>query len=313
MAYFVFDMDETLGELYSTHYFLSSLDVSLKAFQSYPANIQNYLFKHLQKAYQSFVRQCAEQELSNSPLGVLRPGIIDVMRKLVEAKKKGLINGAIIYSNSGDSFNLQFIKDVLEHIVRPEKIFCDLVDWWHPLRELEKDGRPGSANKTWDVLETILQTGSCDAKDVKPKDVYFFDDKIHEDLLDKLGDHYVHVPEYQYKASVERIVEIFRKALDESGISTNPELTQSFLKSIGKRVSGKSCSTLDELIDVFQKSTRGTASATNSAPVADTQKILDLIDGLGLVATGGFRKSRHKTQKQRRRRATKKSHINRRR
>jgi hypothetical protein len=329
MVYFVFDMDETLGELYTTHYFLGSLDTSSKVIQSYSTNVQNPLSESLETAYQSFIRQCAEQEMSDTPLGILRPGMIDVMRKIVKAKIKGYIKGVVIYSNSGDSFNLKFMKDIFEYIFRPETIFCDLVDWWHPLRSSETGTIAGSANKTWNVLEAILDTGACKAADVKPKDVYFFDDKIHDDLLDKLGDHYFHVPVYNYKASASRVIEIFRKALEEAHISTTPEMTQIFLKNVGKRVSGKIYPTLDQLLEVFRKYTQGTASASTLPPTPDVEPILDLLDGLGggiatnnVVAkanhtvgatSGGYRRRVKKTRKQKKRRTVKKSRINRRR
>ena len=71
MVYFIFDLDETLAELYSVYYFATSLK-----FES------GILESNLDKAYQYFVRDILLTEISNEPLGILRPGILGIMKKL---------------------------------------------------------------------------------------------------------------------------------------------------------------------------------------------------------------------------------------
>ena len=73
MSYFVFDLDETLAQIYTVYYFVASL-------QTYP-NMSESLTNSLKKAYKMFVKKIVKEEIKN-PLGVLRPGILHIMKKL---------------------------------------------------------------------------------------------------------------------------------------------------------------------------------------------------------------------------------------
>ena len=69
MVYFIFDLDETLAELYSVYYFATSLRLDKATLDK----------ATLDKAYQYFVRDILLTEISSEPLGILRPGILGVM------------------------------------------------------------------------------------------------------------------------------------------------------------------------------------------------------------------------------------------
>ena len=88
MTYFIFDLDETLAEVYPLFYFLC--DLRLEKTTGATKTIPDELQTPLNDAYTIFVHLVAEQELSMHPLGILRPGIIQVMeaiKKLKDAPK----------------------------------------------------------------------------------------------------------------------------------------------------------------------------------------------------------------------------------
>ena len=62
--YFVFDMDETLAELYSAYSIIKTI-----------VDSQYY------DTYKAFVRYVANEEISTHPLGIIRPGILEIMIK----------------------------------------------------------------------------------------------------------------------------------------------------------------------------------------------------------------------------------------
>ena len=87
MYYFVFDMDETLAELYSVYYFIASLRLQETLEESSARNkmsIPDTLKNQLRRAYSYFIRRVLAEEASDTPLGILRPGILDVMMELYQ-------------------------------------------------------------------------------------------------------------------------------------------------------------------------------------------------------------------------------------
>jgi hypothetical protein len=90
--YFIFDMDETLAQLYSVYYFV----ITLRLKELYEDgddtklynNIPESLLKSLDDAYKLFVKRVLQEEKSSKPLGILRPGILNVMNELNKLKKQ---------------------------------------------------------------------------------------------------------------------------------------------------------------------------------------------------------------------------------
>ena len=221
--YFVFDLDETLAEIYTVYYFVASLQTYPTMSESLTRNLKNY--------YKKFVKYILIEELID-PLGILRPGILNIMNKLYELYKAGKVKGVIIYSNNGHLYNLEFIRDIIHEYIEGDLI-CECVHRFHPMRE--------SNNKTWGELQKILTNGKCKARNVKPSDVYFFDDLKHDDLHKHL-DNYYQVPEYNFMASFDRIACIYKDIV----------VDKEFIDVI-------QCDTIkniDDVVEIFRKDTQ---------------------------------------------------------
>jgi hypothetical protein len=287
MAYFVFDLDETLGQLYTPYYFLCDLKTEryLKSVQPAKASpTPAVLAEVVPNAYKRLVQLVAAEELSDRPLGVLRPGILEVFQKIVELKALGGVKGVLIYSNNGSLPALEFTRDVIEEAVGSPGLFCDLIHWYHPTRkpELLQDPRtgknkPGSADKTWAVLSKIMKEGPCGAPaDLNPTQVYFFDDTVHVDLQFTLGGfkkNYIRVTPYKFKTSASRFAALHRQALQEAGILDNPEILNAYLDYV-QSCMGKRSETIDKHIGLIVSYTDGTQANSASPPAPDEGFIL---------------------------------------
>lgn len=225
MSYFVFDLDKTLAELYSAYYFIASLrlretvrDTGSKS-RSIPP-VPAWLQTELTRAYECFVRRVLEEETSDKPLGILRPGILDIMTDIHQLQHEGIIQEVIIYSNSGHLESLHFVRDLIhEHLGRTDLI-KDCIHWHHPMRDEERSLIAGFPNKTWNVLRRIMTSPPCHApSSLSPKNVHFFDDLEHWDLKRTLQENYHQVPPYEFKASFERLADLFRDSVQEANIS----------------------------------------------------------------------------------------------
>lgn len=281
MVYLVFDLDETLGSLYSPYYYLCDLTYE-RFFKNtdpdYVAPPPASLAPKLKIAYKEFVQNVADIENSVVPLGILRPGIIDVFRKITELKDAGVVDGVLIYSNNGNLPSLEFVRDVIEEAVGKKGLFCDLIHWYHPGREVEwtRDiqgrTRPGSARKTWAVLSKLMIEGPCGAPPtLHPSDVYFFDDQLHPDLKLRLGlgINYINVPEYKYKTSALQIEPLFVNALRSAGILDSAESVSELLRYSAKKCSGKIPDSFEDYLALHVKHTGKTAPADSTPPDAD--------------------------------------------
>ena len=207
MVYFIFDLDETLAELYSVYYFAISLRLESSS-----------LALNLDKAYQYFVRDVLLAEISSEPLGILRPGILGVMKKLKDLQKLDKIKNVLIYSNNGDIKSLEFIKDLI-HLYVGGGLIKECIHRNHHMRADERVNAPHLINKTWNVLRNIMINGNTRAAtNLDVRDVYFFDDLDHPDLRKKLGINYYKVPRYSFKASLDRIGEIYKNAIYKASI-----------------------------------------------------------------------------------------------
>jgi hypothetical protein len=218
MAYFVFDLDETLAELYSAYYFVATLKIkqSLNGFMA--AIFPDELEKQLTTAYHLFVERVLKEEQSDKPLGILRPGILKVMENIAKLKKKGKVANVIIYSNNSHLESLEFIRDLIHQHTRSKKLISDCIHWEHPIRAKEKILYPGMYAKTWNTLSEIIMQGKT-SRLVMAKDVYFFDDLDHIDLQRTLHSNYYKVPGYTFKASVDRLNAIYDSVLRDANVN----------------------------------------------------------------------------------------------
>jgi hypothetical protein len=321
MYYFVYDLDETLAEVYSLFYFLMSLKLKNqvpKAF--YNKNI--ILFNKLDTAYAEFVKRVIEVEKSDTPLGVLRPGILQVMRELETLRKAKKIKNMIIYSNNGDIENLEFVKDIITKGILPEEnevltanlnnfisggtLIKDLIHWRHPGRIPEipvyytkgKPHRvPGVAKKTWSVLHKIITKNGRENPDFTPENVFFFDDIYPEHSIKKeLKDNYYRVPRYDFKASAERLGEIFKSVMTPLTLDNSFDM-KLYVYLVENTILGKinknaKLSDLDVLVNALEEKTSGTVSASAIVPESDSgiDMMMDAINRVKAVASGGKRR-----------------------
>ncbi len=223
MAWFVFDMDETLGHLFTPFYMLCFFKTK-DSFSNLRRNLSPELAEPLGRAYARFVDRVAATEASDTPLGIVRPGLLPVMARLAELKDKGVIRGVMIYSNNGHLPSVQFMRDVIHSAIGRQDLICDAVYLMHPGRRAEQFTQYGRtyANKTWAVVKSILESGPCGATDVTPKTVYFVDDANHPDLQRVLKTKYIQPKPYKYKTPVSTLIPYFQEALESVGLAENP-------------------------------------------------------------------------------------------
>ena len=214
MSYFVFDLDETLANLSSVFYHIVTLKI-----RNYVVNQREYmdlyfpnqLHQELEKAYDQFVNAVLQQEQSDEPLGILRPGILSMMSDLAKITQKQKCKGVVIYSNNSHLDSIQFVADLINRHVGMELI-KECIPRFHPMRH--EDNQTDMPLKTWQVLKRILVEGKCKAsRFIEPKDVYFFDDLRHMDLEIQLKERYYRVSPYSFRAPLSRINAIFEACI----------------------------------------------------------------------------------------------------
>jgi hypothetical protein len=217
-------MDEAIAELYSVFYCITSLrlEETMQEARIDTGTLTDSLKKQLYKAYQLFVKKVLHEEISTKPLGILRPGILQIMKSLQILQQSKKVAKVIIYSNNGNLQCVEFIRDVIhEYLGTP--LIAECVHRFHPLREestIRYQRSNGGLEKTWNNLRHVLIQGKAKAPStLKPSDVYFFDDLDHRDLHNGLGSHYYQVPPYQFKASFERIGKLYEASITESKVS----------------------------------------------------------------------------------------------
>jgi hypothetical protein len=214
MKYLVFDLDQTLADVSLVYFFLVSLTI-----KDYIRELQPYMLQYfpedlehqLKVAYQLFVKRIAEAETSERPLGILRPGILNVMKRITRLPH--LIKHVAIYSNNQYLPSIEFVRDLIHHIHRP--IIGTCIHWDHPMRTTDHESQP-YVTKTWDTLKSILRNGSAD---LIPKNVYFFDDQNHIHLQMTLQENYYKVPIYKTHDSLDRISEIYASCIEDAKVN----------------------------------------------------------------------------------------------
>ena len=340
MYYFVYDLDETMAEVYSLFYFLMSLKLKNRVSKTnYEEN--KMLFNKLDRAYYEFVNRVSDVEKSVKPLGILRPGIIEVMRELEALRESKKIKRMIIYSNNGNLENLEFIKDIIVKAILPSNneilsrnvnnfiksgiLIQDLIHWGHPERSREiplyynNKGQatktPGVARTTWNVLQKIITKDGRENPDFIPENVFFFDDLYPEHLIkEELGDNYYRVPKYDFKASSERLGEIFRSVMEPLVADVSFDFNQ-YLNLVQRDLLGtigmnERFSDLDNLINGIKNKTGVTVGANVVVPEPDIgiNMMMNAINKVKLLVRGGKRRRIGRTNKRIMRRRRIKSH-----
>jgi len=299
MSYFVFDMDEAIAELYSVFYCITSLrlEETLKE-SNINTPLSPALEKQLYNAYQLFVKKVLHEETSAKPLGIMRPGVLHIMKSLHRLKQSKKVAKVIIYSNNGNLQCLEFIRDVIhEYLGAP--LIAECVHRLHPLREestIRYTPSPAGLEKTWGNLRRVLIEGKAKAPStLKASDVYFFDDLDHRDLHNGLGDHYYQVPAYRFRASFERIGELYQSAIAEAKVSIAQFLSHiTQLYGYNENINSQTWS-IRPLIELFTITTGQTANQEELPPPYQYDKGIDMMkEAIGRSKKG---KRVHSTKK----------------
>jgi hypothetical protein len=264
MKYFVCDRDEAIAELYSAFYFITSLRIPVviqKEYPEYEFAVSDSIKQQLVSAYRQFVKAVVKEETSYKPLGIIRPGVLHVMKMLYQLQKRNKIAHVIIYSNNSSLLCLEFIRDVIHEYLGTTHLICECAHRNHPLRNERY-----AYDKTWSSLKHVLIEGNCKAPStLGPEDVHFFDDLVHKDLEKALGKQYHQVPPYEFKASYERLAELYADALQ------NVSMLQ--FASLVAMVYGTSpnpiTTSLQHILTLFKASTVQTASKDDVPPLYD--------------------------------------------
>ena len=289
MSYFIFDMDETLAELHTVFYFIASLRVSRELDND--EELTPFLEKQLKKAYKAFVLNVLLEELSPTPLGILRPGILNIMKQLYDLQKQGKIQNVAIYSNNGHLQSLEFIRDLIHRYLKSDSLIKDCIHWDHFMRIEETQDKSNTVTKTWSTLKNILVMGHCQASEgLEQKDVYFFDDQEHIDLHKNLGTNYYKVPPYTFNASFDRIAEIYKKSLK------NVDLLE-YVHLISDVFDIQQSKSLDDILQEFKKRSGPTHDNLPPGPDRGIDMMLEAI--VKLTTSSGGKRLRAKTKKQR--------------
>lgn len=215
MSYVVFDLDLTLADISSFYYFILSFHIKEFVLETSPSMFAFFpeeLHKCLQKAYTLFVERVAMQEQSANPLGLLRPGILEIMKSLAKLHHKKKVNQVLIYSNNRCLQSLEFVRDVIHRCINT-KLISSCVHWNHPSRELDK--RDVNYSKTWETIYSLCFRGLS----IEPKQVYFFDDQVHIQLQRALQENYYQVPAYHFTVPFDRIKEIYQSVLRDTQVN----------------------------------------------------------------------------------------------
>lgn len=238
-----FDMDQTLGCFDLVHPFLTVFfpDVLQQVYRApyYDGKKQPKLDispkekKSLADAFQVFVKWMAVKEEKNK---LLRPGIIQILQLLLKAKKQGLVGGLIIYSNNSNPYMLHFCHELIRCIIgAKEPVFCQLLHWWHPLRNAEVRNPSvvrllGHGPKTVETIQRAFKMYPCAAASVPSSHILFFDDLIHKQISDVIpAQNYFHVQPYnRYDADLSEIYECFLTALMVENLDMNERLIKEY-------------------------------------------------------------------------------------
>lgn len=301
--YFAFDLDETLGQLHTPYYFLRELlperhlltEREERGIHKPSEGLRDILYE----VYTNFVKLVASRELSTSPLGILRPGILNVLQDMIKLKKSGLFGGAIIYSNNDSPPVLDFAKDIIEAALG-EPVFCDVIYRTHPIRngiDFNVERTIYDAKKTWEALKLILETGSCKATNVQPEEVFFFDDLKHPDLLAKLPPgHYIQVSPYSFRTTFDTLADIYSHAIRASAFAHNTTYHDEFFKYLSSlsKVNTEDDFVVDSHLRIYKDWTKPTSAPDRIPPPPDTSvmNMRGLMRFLGSRNAQGGRRTR---------------------
>jgi len=306
-----FDMDSTLGYFESVSNFITLFapwllqEVYQAPYYKGPAfpviGVSKDSRGKLFQAFRMFVKYVAADEKLN---GLLRPGILPIIKRLLVAKKAGQVGGLMIYSNNSSRHMLIFVNELIKEVLGvQEEIFCPLVDWWHQIRDKEcrsdTTANLGHGPKSVSTIQTAFTTaamfekcgyGVLTKKDVAAENIVFFDDLIHQDIYAGIPRaNYFHVQPYVHYAPFNNLHKAFYKAYESVGLNGDKALLAEFSK-IGFNFSS---------VGLVYYSIQARQPSGVDVDVNDAAVLLARLEAL-LTRKGGRRKTRRIVPKSRR-------------
>lgn len=276
MVYLAFDLDGTIGNFLPVWKLLCPLRQKAH-FAKFPSVVIPPISETLQWeidiAYSAFVKRIVEAETSKEPLGLFRPGIFKVFEEVNRLKKKGILQGVIMYTNNSSPPLYNFASDAIKYHIGRE-VFDDILDYRHVLRIKAPYSSLPPVDKRWVELKHLLVESRVKAPaTVEPKNVVFFDDMNHHDLMSTLGPHnnYVKLSEYRYIPEYDKITDIFLESLKESDVLSEENLNE-FLEYVAKCSQDKKATNVGELLQLLITTPKGLPISGNSTtgPALDT-------------------------------------------
>jgi hypothetical protein len=276
MVYLAFDLDGTIGNFLPVWKLLCPLRQK-EHYANFPSEvippISETLKWEIDIAYSAFVKRIAIAETSNEPLGIFRPGIFKVFEEVNRLRKKGLVKGVIMYTNNSSNPLYNFANDVLRYHIGRE-VFDDILDYRHVLRIKAPHSPLPPTDKRWVELKHLLVESKLKAPaNIESKNVMFFDDMHHHDLMRELGAHnnYVKLSEYRFVPENHKITSIFLAALKESEVLSEENLNQ-FLEYISKCSQGQKATNVGELLHLLTTTPAGKpiGGTSTTGPALDT-------------------------------------------
>ena len=329
MAFIGFDLDETLGWFMSAHPYVFFLVPETVYKNLLKTNQPSMLSPKLRQKLDAGMKEFAKCLVTkDSELGLLRPGILPIIKRLAALKEEGRVKAISIYSNNGNLGLLLLAAAMIEYAAGTPGLFCNKVDWYNPLRTSEiTPGRPGVAFKTADVLRKSFldsQCGSMISEDeIDLKQTFFFDDLIHEDILTKIGPaNYFHVNHYKNDPiSPNELTLCLDFALRTVGLDTDEEYIK-YISPIAAAIGGRS--DIESYENIFTALTKYNSHSFESEQqkfIDDTESILDRLNTLfpslssppplsnynGFPVINGGRTKRRRTAINKRKRTVKKA------
>lgn len=212
----VFDLDATLGDFTSIDYFSNIYDIDTLTRSSGISEKNKQLIKKNYNLYSTEVkefllelRDTYEKKLDSYGYTdlILRKDLSLIMKPIINAIDNMSLAGCIIYSNNGNPYNLEFVGRAFERYYGRKDIFFAYLDRTNSLRD-EFDGvSTGARKKTVNTIQKVTKE-LRNISDIQPSDIIFFDDLIHEDLIEKKVT-YINVKPYNSFIHKEKLNEMF--------------------------------------------------------------------------------------------------------
>ena len=293
MVYWVaFDMDSTLGYFGSVVNYLTCFapwllnDIYKKSHYDGPTmprvNLPNELNEPLMKAFYLFTKLMSAEEPVNK---LIRPGILEVLKKLTEAKKTGKVGGIMIYSNNASLVTVLFCQELIRLLLgETNDVFNPALSWLSPIRKEELSGfQVGHGPKTVETIKRAFKTVYKDAV-IRDENILFFDDLVHPDIKSKIPEaNYFHVQPYERYCDIKRVHTAFLNACLTQTLPENKAYKLA-LKKIGFDFTGANAG-LDSM--------KANQPVGYNKPVRDDLLILNRVERLLKTSgSGGRRKTR---------------------